>query len=57
MVRKMTLCGLLVYLPSTSRAAAAVLVCIFALVIKLYTTIQKLLFVLVESECLYVDGL
>ena len=32
MVRKMTLCGLLVYLPSTSRAAAAVLVCIFALV-------------------------
>ena len=30
-VRKMILTGLLVYLPSTSRAAAAVLVCIFAL--------------------------
>ena len=40
-IRKMFLCGLLVYLPATTRAAAAVLICVLALASLNYTRPHK----------------
>ena len=44
-VRKMFLCGLLVYLPPTTRAAAAVLVCVLAIASLNYVRPQKNVYV------------